>query len=349
MLWPLSLIPCRQQIGPKEKGCGMRGLIGLVLVLGVLWSGYWFVGGRGFERAANAWVTQLQDSGKVVSHAGLAVQGFPNRFDLTVTQPRFADPATGIRWEAPFFQVLSLSYKPWHVIAALPSEQRLTLDGQAMTIRADKLQASIVAEPAPALPLDRLTLIGDGVAVVGDAGWSLRAQALRFATRQAVGENAHELGLSVTDFAPDPALMALFEEALPPLVGLIRLDAVAGFTAPIDRMALQTHPRLASLDITEARVEWGDLRAFATGRVIADAAGFAEGAVTLRLENWRLALDVVQSMGLIAPEDRRLWDQAAGFLALGSSDKEAIDLPLQFKGGRALIGPVPVGVAPRLR
>lgn len=327
----------------------MRWFTGLFLALGVLWCGYWFIGARGFEGAAGAWFNQVEASGKVATHQGLAVQGFPYRFDLTVTEPRFADTGAGIEWQAPFFQILSLAYKPWHVIAALPPEQRLTIGREAMSIRAAKLQASIVAQPVTALPLDRLTVIGDQMEAVGDAGWTLHADALRFATRRTVGNNAHELGLTLTDLSPDPALMALFDGVLPPLVGLIRLDAVAGFTAPLDRTALQTHPRLATLDVSEAQVDWGDLRVSAKGRVVADTAGFAEGEVTLRMENWQLALDVAQSMGMIAAKDRGLWDRAAGLLALGSSDKTAIELPLQFRGGKALIGPIPVGAAPRMR
>ena len=327
----------------------MRWFMGLFLALGVAWCGYWFIGARGFEAAAAAWIGEVNANGNVATHQGLAVQGFPYRFDLTVTEPRFSDPAAGMAWEAPFAQVLSLAYKPWHVILALPPEQRVTLRHEAMILRADKLQASIVVQPVTALPLDRTTLIGDKIVVAGDAGWTLRADSLRLATRRAEGENAHELGLSLSNLSPDPALMALFDRVLPPLVGLIRLDAVAAFSAPLDRTALESRPRLTRLDITEARVDWGDLRATASGQVSADAAGFAEGTVNLRLENWRLALDVAQSMGLIAAKDRPLWDQAAGFLTLASSDKTAIELPLSFRDGLALIGPIPVGAAPRLR
>lgn len=327
----------------------MRWLLGLVLVLGGLWCGYWFIGARGFEAATTAWIAQLEANGTSVRHDGLSVQGFPNRFDLTVTAPRVADPAKGIAWEAPFFQVLSLSYKPWHVIAAFPKEQRLTLPQGSVILQADKLQASVVAQPVPALPLDRLTLIGDKLVALGE-GWTLRAEALRFATRRVeAGQNAHELALTITDLSPDAGLMALFDGVLPPQVALIRLDAVTEFTAPIDRMALQTHPQLAAMSISEARVDWGDIGVSATGRVTPDAAGFADGKVTIRLENWRLALDVAQSIGVIGQSNRKVWDQAAAFLALGSSDKDAIELPVQFRDGIAMVGPFPVGAAPRLR
>lgn len=328
----------------------MRWLTGLVVVLGCLWGGYWFVGERGFEAAARGWFATLQDSGKVATHSGLEVHGFPNRFDLTVANPHIGDPATGFDWQAPFFQVLSLSYKPWHVIAAFPPEQRLTLPPEAMMIRAGKLQASLVAKPQPALPLDRLSLVGEAIEAVGDSGWTVKAEALQFATRLDESRvDWHEIGLNVTNLTPDARLMALFEGGLPAQVAVIRLDAHAGFTAPIDRALLTAQPRLAALEIDDLRIEWGKINVTAQGSVAADSAGFAQGEAVLRLENWRMALDVAQSLGLLAADQRQMWDSAAQFLSIQSNGAESLELPLIFKTGLTFIGPIPVGPAPRLQ
>lgn len=325
----------------------MRWLTGLVIVLGCLWGGYWFVGERGFEAAARGWFAGLEANGKVAAYSDLAVHGFPNRFDLTVTDPHFADPAAEIDWKAPFFQILSLSYKPWHVIAAFPPEQRLTLPYDTMTIRSDKMQASVVVKPQSALPLDRMTLIGTAVSAVGDKGWVVSADAVQFATRLDESRaDWHEIGLNVTNLTPDAGLTALFNGVLPAQVGLIRADAHVGFTAPIDRQVLITQPQIAQLDLDNLRIEWGTLQVTAKGSVIADADGFAQGDAILRLENWRVALDVAQSTGILSAKDRQLWEQAAQFLA-GSSD--SLELPLQFKSGRSFVGPFAVGPAPRLR
>lgn len=325
----------------------MRWLTGLVVVLGGLWGGYWFVGERGFEAAARDWFAQAEANGKVATYSALDVNGFPNRFDMTVTDPHFADPASGIEWKAPFFQILSLSYKPWHVIAAFPPEQRLTLPNDAMTIRSGKLQASVVVKPQPALPLDRMTLIGEAVEAVGDRGWVIRADAVQFATRlDESRENAHEIGLNVTNLAPDAALLAVFNGVLPPQVGLIRVDAHLGFTAPVDRQVLVTSPQIERVDLDNLRVEWGTMQVSASGSVVADANGFAQGDAVLRLENWRVALDVAQSMGILSAQDRQLWDQAGQFLAKQS---DSLELPLQFMNGSSFVGPFAVGPAPRLR
>ncbi|MGB3281106.1 MAG: DUF2125 domain-containing protein, partial [Pseudorhodobacter sp.] len=142
-------------------------------------------------------------------------------------------------------------------------------------------------------------------------------------------------------------LMALFQGVLPAQIGLIRADAHLGFTASIDRLALETQPRLDRVELADLRLEWGTMRVGATGTAKADAAGFAEGEALLRLENWRVALDVAQSLGVLSAENRRLWEQAAQYLATRSNGEDTIELPLQFKNGLAFVGPIPVGPAPR--
>jgi hypothetical protein len=333
-----------------KRGGLMRWLTGFVMLLGCLWGGYWFVGERGFEAAAKGWIATLQDNGKGASYSDLAVHGFPNRFDLTVTDPHFSDPVTGFDWQAPFFQVLSLSYKPWHVIAAFSPEQRLVLPPEAMTIRATKLQASVVAKPQPSLPLDRLSLVGEAVEAVGDRGWTVRAETVQFATRQDESRvDWHEIGLNISNLTPDAALVAQMGGVLPPQVALIRVDAHVGMTAPIDRKVLETHPQIAALDLDDLRIDWGTMGITAKGKFVVDTAGFVEGEAVLRLENWQVALDVAQSMGILAPDQHKLWERAAQFLAKQSDSPDTLELPLRFANGLTLIGPLPVGPAPRLR
>jgi hypothetical protein len=48
-------------------------------------------------------------------------------------------------------------------------------------------------------------------------------------------------------------------------------------------------------------------------------------------------------------DQRKLWESAAQFLAMRSGGADSLELPLSFKNGLTLIGPIPVGPAPRLR
>jgi hypothetical protein len=328
----------------------MRWLTGLVMVLGCLWGGYWFLGERTFETGARGWFTTLQQDGKIATNSGLAVHGFPNRFDLTVTDAHFADPATGFDWQLPFFQVLSLSYKPWHVIVAFPPEQRLALPPVAMTLQTTKMQASVIAKPQPALPLDRLTLIAEALALTGDAGWQVAAETLQFATRlDESRSNWHDIGLNIANLTPDRSVSALTNGLLPEQLAVIRLDAHVGLTGPIDQGVLVSKPLISAVELDNLHLEWGPLRITAKGSVVADAKGLAQGSAVLELENWRLALELAEKAGLLPDGQRPLWEQAAAFLAQPASGDDAIALPLTFQNGQTAIGPLIISSAPRLR
>ncbi|MDZ4135084.1 MAG: DUF2125 domain-containing protein, partial [Paracoccaceae bacterium] len=216
------------------------------------------VGARGLEKAARAWFAGQAAQGYLAQNAGLAVQGFPNRFDLTITAPRLSDPARGIGWQAPFVQILSLSYKPWHIIAALPPTQTLTLPGSALTLTSDKLQASLIVEPTPALTLDRLAIAGSRLTLRADAGWQISAQSARLATRQAqLLRNTHEIGIEINGLTPDPALTsALVPPAdMPETIDQIALSLLLAFSGPIDRFTPQSRPVLMSLEVKEATLD----------------------------------------------------------------------------------------------
>jgi hypothetical protein len=326
----------------------MRVLIWVSVVLVALWSGYWFVGQRAVDRATEGFFQSASRQGLVAEKAGHRVAGFPNRFDLTIDAPHLADPVKGLDWSAPFLQILSLSYKPWHVILAFPPEQVLTTPRDRLTIASDgKLQASLVVTPGPDLALDRTTLVGTGLAVTAEDGARLTAAELRFATRlDPTRTNSHEIGLEVTGIAPDPGLTAALPD-LPPAIDRIRLDAFAGFSAPIDRHARQTRPDLTAFTLREAVLAWGALTVFVKGDLVFDR-GVPDGRLDVRIEGWRHLVGLMTATGLIKPEVAPTVERMLETLAAQSGDGTALNLPLAFNAGQMRLGPLPLGPAPWL-
>ncbi len=326
----------------------MRALVWVLATVAVTWGGYWFVGARALETAAQAWFRTQSEAGLVAGHSALSVRGFPNRFDLTVTDPQLSDPASGYGWTAPFVQVLSLSYKPWHIIAAFASQQQVHTPWQDLAVASDRLQASIVIVPGTNLALDRLTLVGKGMRVTSGLGWTVGVDALRLATRR-VGDDGtrHEIGLEMLGLAPDPVISAALP-GFPETLEKLRLDATVTLSVPLDRRAGQARPRAAHVDVKEVRLVWGTLVLSGSGSIAPAADGLAEGRIALRLTNWRDAVPLAVAAGLITAEAAPTWQNMLALLAARTGTPEDLDLPLIFARGRTSLGPFPLGPAPRM-
>jgi hypothetical protein len=325
----------------------MRALTWIVAVVAALWSGYWFVGKSALERATDHAFASAAARGLVLEKSGYAIAGFPNRFDLTVTEPMLGDPKTGLLWQAPFLQIFSLSYKPWHVIAAFPDTQTLHSPGQDIAITSQKLQASVVVTPTPSLALDHTALVGSKLTASSTLGWTVTADELRFATQaDPATANAHRIGFELLNLAPDPALPARLPD-LPALVERLHLDATAGLSAPIDRFAGQARPKLTALTLREASLVWGTLKLFAKGD-LAVVDGSLAGSIEIRVEGWRTLPKLIAALGLIKPEIAPTVENMLQAVASQGGDSEVLSLPLIFAEGRMNLGPLPLGPSPRI-
>jgi len=326
----------------------MRAILTLVMVLAMAWCGYWFVGARWVKQGAEAALAGARAQGYRAEASGLSVRGFPNRFDLTVTDLRLANPATGYGWTAPFVQILSLSYRPWHIIAAFAKQQQVQTPWQDLAVASDKLQGSVVFVPGTNLALDRLTVAGDGMRVTSDLGWTVGVDTLRFSTRQVDGDRTrHEINLEMLGLQPDPGVTAALPD-FPETLEKLRLNAIVTLRVPLDRRAGQSYPRASKVEVKEVRLVWGTLVLSGSGSVAAAADGLAEGRIALRLTNWRDAMPLAVAAGLITAEVAPTWLNMLALLAAQTGTPEDLDLPLIFARGRASLGPFPLGPAPRM-
>jgi hypothetical protein len=261
------------------------------------------------------------------------------------------DTQFGPGWQAPFVQVFAMVWKPWHLIAALPTEQTFTLPGGAQAVLAsDRLQASLVLVPGTALALDRLTITGETLRLVGiGPGEPLRIESVRLAAhRDAAAADALRLGLDVSGLLPPPAFRALFPATgnAPEGPATLRLDAIARLSGPVDRSAADTPPQLVALNIAGLGLDWGSFSLAAKGALAVDDAGYLEGQLDLDIADWRTGLDVAVAMGALAPGVAETW--AAFAVQLQDPATGRLTLPLVWRNGTARFGPLPVGLAPRI-
>ena len=329
----------------------MRKLLFLLILGTALWSGYWFVGSSALRQGTEQWFADQVAQGVTAEKTALSVVGFPNRFDVTVDGLRLADPQSGIGWEAPFVQVFAMTWKPWHIIAALPPEQVVTLPDQKIAVTSDGFRASLRARPATDVPLAAVILESGAFLASSTSGLTIGADRAVVSVLAAEGRpNAYDLALDIAGLAPDPDQMARLTEGagLPATIATIQVRAVASLTAPIDRHAGETRPQLAALDLGQALVNWGDMSVTASGSIAPDAAGFAAGRIEIAVTNWQHLVPVLVAAGAIKPELSQTVENMMAALAKDTGDPNVLKLPLLLEGGRMSLGPLPLGPAPMM-
>lgn len=324
----------------------MRALTWIVLIVGVIYCGYWFVAARQAETATLQALAEAEARGLEVRHQGLSIAGFPNRFDLTLTEPDVYHMQSGTGWRAPFLQVFALSYAPWNLIAALPNEQVLSLRGQNVTVNSTRMQASLFLRPRPSLPVRDVKWVAEGASLRSDAGWSM---GFASANLSLVGtEPGAEVAFRVLDLVPDQRISAQLSSAgLPAAIG--RIDALADLTLDRPVTLREAPPAVQAIALRETHIDWGPVKVTGKGEVQADALGFAEGTIELRIAGWRTAYDAARAAGLLPERMAVAVGSVLEHLASRSGEPDSIDLPLVMQQGRMMLGPMPLGPAPRLR
>lgn len=337
----------------------MRKLLFVMVVLVALWSGYWFVGSNAVRDGVNGFFADAAAQGLVAENTGVTVAGFPNRFDLTIDGLKLADPASGASWEAPFVQVFAMTWKPWHIIAAFPPEETVTLPDQTVKITSDAMKASLRAKPSTDLPLAEVRLAGTSLALASDQGWTLGMGEFTLGLRAdpALGDAGYELGFDLAPLTPDPAFVAAVNAVTIPDLPPADLPATAeslwgsiylSFSSPLDRHAGETNPFLTRIEVNQFNVAWGQLSATAKGLIEADDQGFAAGEITVDVTNWDRLPALLVAAGAVKPEMAPTIARGMQALASQSPDLSILSLKLKLAEGRMSFGPFPLGPAPRL-
>lgn len=331
----------------------MRFLLVAVVVAALGWSAYWFFGARGTEQALRNWLELREAEGWVVSASDISTKGFPNRFDTTLTDLELADPETGVAWQAPFFQIFALSYKPHHIVAVWPDRQKLATPNQVVSITSADMRGSILFEPGVDLALDRTTIEFDSMGLVSTADWNAALENGLMSVRQTPdADNSYDFSLKATGLQmPRGARNAVSDsDMVSDRLETIQIDATIVFDAPWDRNAIEDQrPQPRRIDLKQARATWGQLDLRIAGAVTVDSNGTPSGEVTFKATNWREILQLAEETGAIPKELGGMVEGGLNMIARMSGNSKTIDVPLAIKDGRVTLGGlIPLGPAPNL-
>ncbi|MCB5200339.1 DUF2125 domain-containing protein [Loktanella sp. TSTF-M6] len=320
----------------------MKALLVVVLALSALYSGYWFIATQGLNSGLDSAMSAAETRGWDIDAETLDKSGFPSRFDVTATNVAVRSPSDFVEWRAPVVQTAALSYRPNSVIATLPPEQTLRLGQQVLAIGSENLRANVKVAASPSLAFEALTAEAATLNIRSDAGWQATTGAALIAMRAAgPAANTYEGYVSLANIMPVLPLAGL-----PDTAAQMTADITAVLDRPLDRTTPTQPPLLETLTISEIDLSWGSLRLGGTGEVTVDAGGYPDGRILLQVANWRDMLALANGAGVVPPN---LLPALTSGLRMLSGGSDNLQLPLTFAGGDMMLGPLPLGPAPRLR
>ena len=329
----------------------MGRLIGIIIVLGAVWSGWWYIAAAGAERAVSSWFDARAAEGWQAEKQSLRRSGYPTQLNLRIDAPQLADPETGVALSADHLTLSAPAWWPGDVTLTLPETPlRLASPEGALDLIAADAEALMHLHPGPSLQLERMQATSGPWQITSTAGAILTGTDFDLSMQQdETRAETYSLAITVADLAPGAAL----REGLPPdwplTFDTYQARMTVTFDTPWDRRALQDRrPQPRKITIDGVDITWGPLRHVASGSLDIDAQGIPEGQLDLRLENWRQALDVAQKSGALAGDVRPQAETILGILANLGGDPDTLNLPLSFNGGRMAVGPIPLGPAPRI-
>jgi len=354
---------------------------GLVVVLAVAWSGFWFVAAGAAEKTIAGWREREAHVGRIYTCEKQTVSGFPFRIEVRCVDPsielRRNEPPLALK--ASDLVVVSQVYQPTHLITELKGPMTLAELDQPPSYVANWVLGQSSVRGTPAAP-ERASIVFDSVTVdrIGGAAPAavLKAHRIevhgRIAEGSVAGDPVIELALRL-DAATAPELHAFTKQPVDTEV-IARLYGLADFSPkpwPVRFKEIQA--RGGRIDITGARVRQGEAIAASAGTLSLTTRGGLDGQIQVTIAGLEsvvrsLDLDRAMSQGslgsTIGALDRLIpgfgqvarQNAAPGILAalraMGKAttldDKPATTLPLRFNDGQILLGPFPVGRVPPL-
>lgn len=329
----------------------MRRLVWSVLVLGLLWSAWWFGIGTALRTGIAGWFDARRAEGWQADLARPALTGFPARVGVVLDDIALADPGTGLAVRMDDLSLTAPAY--W------PADPRIDLPPTPITIATPQGRGTLqMAQGAialdtyagTALALTSLGWTGGAWNAAGPQGDLAQAAGLTL-TMTHVADTTYDIRVAAPGFAPGAALRGPLRVPAewPVTFDALTAQARLRFDVPWDRRALEDRrPQPRAIQISSAEAVWGDLSLRLAADLTVDAAGVPTGTVNLRAENWPVMLDLAEAAGVIDPRLRAQAQQGLSRLARLSGSPDSLDVQLNLAHGMMAVGIIPVGPAPRL-
>ena len=323
----------------------MKRLLAVIIVAALVYGGWWFYAAQMLRSDVEDWFAAQRDAGWQAEYDDIAVRGFPNRTDLTLTAPVLSAPDGSFGWRAPFLQVLGLSYKAGHEIIVWPDTQSFPTRHGEIDVTSDRLRASLIHDGETILRSNLeatvLNLSGPDQAIaMADVNAALE--------RIGTTDTQYRMALSVGSIAATTPEVST--SIGPDSLGSLRAEMDVAFDAPLTLDGLvQIPPQPTALTLTRSEISYGSVTFRMSGDITLDSQGLATGEVAVVAENWREALDTARDNGDLPPELATMLSEMLTLLSTLNGPRDSLDITLGLDRGTIRVGPLPIGKLPPLR
>ena len=348
---------------------------GLLAVLAVAWTGFWYSATSVAETAIAGWRERESRSGRDYACSQQSLGGFPFRVEVRCADPDISIQRPDLKLKAAELVVLAQVYDPTLLIAEVKAPMTVTESGEEFVADWKSAQASLRGTPrAP----ERVSIVLENPTVVrrgeGRPATQFKANHVELHGRITAGSVASNPVVDIALLMAAAVAPELHSATATPLdvditATLRGLPDFAPKPWPARLKDLQA--RGGKIEITKARLQQGDVIASSSGTLGLTARGNLDGQLEITVVNLDKAvksLDIeklmqdgnigarIDSLDRIIPGLGRLARQnaapgaVAALNALGKrttlEGKQATTLPLRFSDGQVLLGPIPVGRVP---
>ncbi len=320
------------------KRYSIPALIAVIVICAIGWSVYWVIGGRIMDERVERWLDFPADSGWSVAYDSVALAGYPNRFDSTVTGFELRHKDSEAAWRINPLRLFALSYQPQKFIAVWPAEQTVVLPrGGLVDVFTDDMRASMSFADS-ALPYEAVMSIKG--ALLATPKGAVPIEDALFAMRAVDGEGAG----SGADYDVDMRVDGLY---LPVQDEPSRIDGHIRARVVMDAESVGVG-RVGRVDIMSSDVRLEGVVLQATGSLGADTDGYLVGDLSVAVQNYTELPALLAVYGVIKPTMAAAVGKTLSFISALALDKSRVSVPLRFDGGKMYLGPLPIGEAPRI-
>jgi hypothetical protein len=269
----------------------------ILVVLGMVWSAFWYWSTNAAEATMSAWRAHEAEAGRVYGCATTNFGGYPFRIEVNCAEPSVDDRASALSIRAHNLAAVAQIWDPTLVIGEIVGPLNVATVGGAPIVAADWTLAQASLRGTPGAP-ERLSIVIDkpNLATAPSGGSLAAAEHLelhgRFAAESTPGHPVLDLALDVKN-ATASALVSAFGTFGPLASASSDLSVVAVLRGASDFAPKPLGQRLREfqaangrLEITNARLQQGDLIATATGALGLTARGTLAGDLRLTVVNF---------------------------------------------------------------